>query len=182
MKSADRRIVLCHVQPAARRSASVIPAIAASAVPRHEARLSAGSPVSRGECQRRFERRTVTEIGEQVGRAQRRVRVPAAVSDRSSITKGEPVLRIVVNQPEACASVGGSEDVLVERMHSATSGGAITRQTVVMRVSRPARGRSLAAQLVQPADRIGVGGRSEPISRQHRLAVPSCDARGFRYA
>ena len=123
-----------------------------------------------------------TQIGEQLGRAQRRARTPAAVSDRSSIAKVEPVLRIVVNQLEACASLGGSEDFLVERMHFATSGGAITRQTVVMRVSRPAKGRSPAAQPAPPAARIGVDRRSEPISRQHRLAFPFRDARGFPYA
>jgi hypothetical protein len=59
-----------------------------------------------------------TQIGEQLGRARRRARAPAAVSDRSSLTTVEPVPRIALTQQEACASLGCSEEFFVEHVRS----------------------------------------------------------------
>jgi hypothetical protein len=66
-----------------------------------------------------------TQIGEQLGREQRRVRAPVAVSDRSSVTTVEPVPRIALTQQEACASLGCSEEYFVEHVRPQSSGCAI---------------------------------------------------------
>ena len=94
-------------------------AIAAAGEAPREARLEAGKPVSRRESQRRFETEhsvVSTQIGEQLGRAERRVRPPAAASDGSSITTVEPVSRIALTQQEACASLGCSEEFFLEHV------------------------------------------------------------------
>lgn len=69
-----------------------------------------------------------TQIGEQLGRARRRVRDPAAVWDRSTLTTVEPVPRIALTQQEACASLGASEESVVEhacpRLNAVRSAGS----------------------------------------------------------
>lgn len=57
-----------------------------------------------------------TQIGEQLGRAQRRVRGSAPVSDRSSTTTVEPVPQIALTQQEACTSLGCSEEFFAEHV------------------------------------------------------------------
>jgi hypothetical protein len=56
-----------------------------------------------------------TQISE-LGRAQRRVRAVAPVSDRAAVTAVEPVPRIALTQQEACASPGCSEEFFVEQL------------------------------------------------------------------
>jgi hypothetical protein len=56
-----------------------------------------------------------TQISE-LGRAQRRVRAVAPVSDRSAVTTVEPVPRIALTQQEACASLGCSAVYFVEQV------------------------------------------------------------------
>lgn len=56
-----------------------------------------------------------TQIGEQLLRAQRRVRDPAAGWDRSSVTMVEPVARIALTRQDACGSLGANEESVVER-------------------------------------------------------------------
>ena len=56
-----------------------------------------------------------TEISD-IGRAQRRVRAVARVSDRAAVTMVEPVPRIALTQQEACASLGCSEEFFVEHV------------------------------------------------------------------
>ena len=56
-----------------------------------------------------------TEISD-IGRAQRRVRAVAPVSDRAAVTMVEPVPRIALTQQEACASLGCSEEFFVEHV------------------------------------------------------------------
>jgi len=56
-----------------------------------------------------------TQISE-LGRAQRRVRAVASVSDRAAVTTVEPVPRIALTQQEACASLGCSEELFVEHV------------------------------------------------------------------
>ncbi len=50
-----------------------------------------------------------TQISE-LGRAQRRRRAVAPVSDRAAVTTVEPALRIAVTQQEACESLGCSDE------------------------------------------------------------------------
>jgi hypothetical protein len=56
-----------------------------------------------------------TQISE-LGRAQRRVRTVAPVSDRAAVTALEPVPRIALTQQEACASLGCIEEFSVEHV------------------------------------------------------------------
>jgi hypothetical protein len=56
-----------------------------------------------------------TQISE-LGRAKRRVRAVAPVSDRAAVTTVEPVPRIALTQQEACASLGCSEVYFVEQV------------------------------------------------------------------
>ena len=57
-----------------------------------------------------------TQISE-LGRAQRRRRAVAPVSDGAAVTTVEPVPRIALTQQEACASLGCSEEFFVEHLH-----------------------------------------------------------------
>ncbi|MDQ6806159.1 MAG: helix-turn-helix domain-containing protein [Actinomycetota bacterium] len=57
-----------------------------------------------------------TQTGEQLGRAQHRVRAVAPVPDRASATAVEPVPRIALTQQEACAALGCSEEFFVEHV------------------------------------------------------------------
>ena len=56
-----------------------------------------------------------TQISE-LGRAQRRRRAVAPVSDGAAVTTVEPVPRIALTQQEACASLGCSEVYFVEQV------------------------------------------------------------------
>jgi hypothetical protein len=56
-----------------------------------------------------------TRISE-LGRAQRRVRAAAPVSDRAIVATVKPVARIALTQEEACASLGCSEVYFVEQV------------------------------------------------------------------
>ncbi len=56
-----------------------------------------------------------TQISE-LGRAQRRVRAVAPVSDRAAVTAVEPVPRIALTQQEACATLGCREELFVEHV------------------------------------------------------------------
>jgi hypothetical protein len=58
----------------------------------------------------------VTTQISQLGRAQRRLRAVARVSDRAAVTTVEPVPRIALTQQEACASLGCSEEFFVEQV------------------------------------------------------------------
>ena len=62
------------------------------------------------------ERSVVTTQISELGRAQRRVRAVAPVSDRAAVTMVEPVPRIALTQQEACASLGCSEEFFVEHV------------------------------------------------------------------
>lgn len=119
MERARRPSALDDVRRGSGQAAIAIPAIAATPEPQHAARLRAGNPVPRSESQRRFETEhsvVTTQTGEQLGRAQHRVRAVAPVSDRASAAAVEPVPRIALTQQEACASLGCSEEFFVEHV------------------------------------------------------------------
>src|SRR5665213_3590703 len=62
------------------------------------------------------ERSVVTTQISELGRAQRRRRAVAPVSDGAAVTTVEPVPRIALTQQEACASLGCSEEFFVEHV------------------------------------------------------------------
>jgi hypothetical protein len=75
----------------------------------------AGNAVPRRQCLPAVietERSVVTTQISELGRAQRRLRAAVPDSDRAAVTTVEPVPRIALTQPEACASLGCSEEFL----------------------------------------------------------------------
>ena len=85
----------------------------------------AGNAVPRRQCLPaaiETERSVVTTQISDLGRAQRRVRAVAPVSDRAAVTTVEPVPRIALTQQEACASLGCSEEFFVRAGPSTSSG------------------------------------------------------------
>ncbi|MGH2869438.1 MAG: hypothetical protein ACRDNK_17980 [Solirubrobacteraceae bacterium] len=92
-----------------------------------------------------------TQIDE-LGRAQRRVRAVASVSDRAAVTTVEPIPRIALTQQEACASLGCSEEFFVEHIRPC------------LRVVRRGRKRLFpVAELRRAVDEMGVGDIGGPV-------------------
>jgi hypothetical protein len=122
-----------------------------------------------------------TQISE-LGRAQRRRRAVALVSEGAAVTTVEPVPRIALTQQEACASLGCSEEFFVE--HSSTSSGcAIGWQAGVGEAGLDSWEPDLAGKpCPYAAGTRAIGRSSQRTSPVLMLALSFGDRGGFRGA
>jgi len=101
-----------------------------------------------------------TQISE-LGRAQRRMRAVAPVSDRAAVMWMEPVPRIATQQ-EACASLGCSEQFFVEHVRP------------YLRVVRRGRKRLFPiAELLWAVDEMAENVIEPHGQRRHQDGIPS---------
>jgi hypothetical protein len=123
-----------------------------------------------------------TQISE-LGRAQRRVRAVAPVSDRAAVTSVEPVPRIALTQQEACSSLGCSEVLLRGAGPSTSSGYAIGWQAGVREAGLDSWEPDLAGKpCPYAAGTRAIGRSSQRTSPALMLALSFGDRRGFRGA
>jgi hypothetical protein len=103
----------------------------------------------------------VTTQINKLGRAQRRVRAVAPVSDRAAVTSVGPVPRIALAQQEPCASLDCSEEFFVEHVRP------------YLRVVRRGRKRLFrVAELRWAVDEMAANVREPHRQHRHQEGIP----------